>query len=79
MTIADRINEILDLIRGKEAVTFEGLFTLPLTREYIIVSFLAILELCKLRMVKLLQANSFGAIWLTPTLLEGDLPEEEDR
>jgi len=79
MTIADRINEILDLIRGKDAVPFERLFLAPLNREYIIVSFLAILELCKLRMVKLLQANSFGVIWIAPSFLEGDAPEEENR
>lgn len=76
MTIADRINEVLDLIRGRESVTFERLFTAPLTREYVIVTFLAILELCKLKMVRLLQANSFGVIWITPTLLDGDSPEE---
>lgn len=79
MTIADRINEVLDLIRGKESVTFERLFTAPLTREYVIVTFLAILELCKLKMVRLLQANSFGVIWIAPTLLEGDTAEEEPR
>jgi segregation and condensation protein A len=77
LTIADRINEILDLLRGKESVIFERLFIAPLTREYIVVSFLAILELCKLRMVKLLQANSFGVIWVVPMLLESDAPEEE--
>jgi len=77
LTITDRINEILDLLRGKESVTFERLFISPLTREYIIVTFLAILELCKLKMVKLLQANSFGVIWIVPTLLEDDASEEE--
>jgi len=77
LTITDRINEILDLLRGKESVTFERLFIAPLTREYIIVTFLALLELCKLKMVKLLQANSFGVIWIVPTLLEDDASEEE--
>ncbi|HTG81567.1 MAG TPA: segregation/condensation protein A [Geobacteraceae bacterium] len=72
MTVADRINEVLDTIRGKDAVPFERLFTALLTRDYVIVTFLAILELCKLRMVKLLQANTFGVIWVAPTLLEED-------
>lgn len=79
MTIADRINEILDLIKGKDAVTFERLFIAPLNREYIIVTFLAILELCKLGMIKLLQANSFGVIWIAPALLEEDAVDEELR
>ncbi len=76
MTIADRINEVLDLIRGKESVPFERLFTAPLTREYVVVTFLSLLELCKLKMVRLLQADTFGVIWITPTLLEGDASEE---
>jgi segregation and condensation protein A len=76
LTIADRINEILDLIRGKEAVTFERLFVAPITREYVIVTFLALLELCKLRMVKILQANSFGVIWISPAYLE-EIPSPE--
>jgi segregation and condensation protein A len=76
LTIADRINEVLDLLRGKESVTFERLFIGPLTREYIVVTFLALLELCKLKMVRLLQANSFGTIWVVPAVLvEDDLGE----
>ena len=77
LTISDRINELLDLLRGKESVVFERLFIAPLTREYVIVTFLALLELCKLKMVKILQANSFGIIWIVPNLLENDVSEED--
>jgi segregation and condensation protein A len=76
LTISDRINEVLDLLRGKESVTFERLFIGPLTREYIVVTFMALLELCKLKMVRLLQANSFGTIWVVPALLEENAAEE---
>lgn len=79
LTIADRINELLDQLRGKESVPFERLFVPPLTREYIVVTFLALLELCKLKMVKLLQASTFGVIWVVPLLLEGDADEEDQR
>lgn len=79
LNIADRIIELLDLLQGKESVTFERLFIAPLTREYIVVTFLALLELCKLKMVKLLQASSFGVLWVVPTLLEGDATEEDHR
>jgi segregation and condensation protein A len=76
LTISDRINEVLDLLRGKESVPFERLFIGPLTREYIVVTFLALLELCKLKMVRLLQANSFGTLWVVPALLEEDVSGE---
>lgn len=77
LSISDRINEVIELLRGKESITFERLFVAPLTREYIVVTFLAILELCKLKMVRILQANSFGVIWIVPALLEADASEEE--
>jgi len=39
-------------------------------RHEVIVTFLAMLELVKLRLVHLLQSQRFGAIWLTPAVGE---------
>lgn len=65
ISISDRITEILSSMEGKETVTFEELFGDVLTREYIIATFLAILELCRLKLVKLVQVERCGAIWVT--------------
>ncbi len=80
LSIADRINELLLFLQGTDAATFDDLFIGSATREQVIITFLAILELCKLKMVKLTQLGSFGAIMVIPSLLEAgvDAVTEED-
>lgn len=80
LSIADRINELLLLLQGTDGACFEDLFIGSATREQVIVTFLAILELCRLKMLKLTQSQSFGVILVIPVLLEtGDyLVTEED-
>lgn len=69
ISIADRIADVLDFIQGRELVSFEDLFLGNLTREFIVATFLAILELCKLKMIRLLQAEIYGVIWVRTTLI----------
>lgn len=69
-SIAERVNEILSLLHGKEAVTFDELFPETFSRDYVVATFLAMLELCKLRLIKLTQAASFGTIWLSVAVQE---------
>lgn len=69
LSIADRINEILLLLQGREAAGFEELFIGDITREQVVVTFLAILELTRLKMIKVAQTQSFGTIWIMPTLI----------
>ncbi len=68
ISISDRVGEILAFLEGKEGVAFEELFADILTREYVIATFLAILELCKLKLVKVVQAQRLGTIWVTPAV-----------
>jgi segregation and condensation protein A len=68
ISVADRINDILGLLQGKESLVFEELFGEFLIREYVIATFLAILELCKLRMVRVAQMHGFGTIWIMPAV-----------
>lgn len=79
-SIADRINELLLLLQGTDGAVFEDLFIGTATREQVIVTFLAILELCRLKMVKLAQALSFGTIMVIPVFLESgeEMVTEED-
>lgn len=68
LSLAERINEILTLIAGRESVPFDDLFALPMTRDYIIVTFLAMLELCRLKTIRIVQAARFGTIWVSPRI-----------
>jgi segregation and condensation protein A len=79
LNIADRINELLLLLQGMDSAAFEELFIGDATKEQVIVTFLAILELCRLNMVRLTQAQSFGTILVVPTLIDaGDGMITED-
>jgi len=72
VSIADKIAEVLSLLEGKEAVPFESLFLSEVTRDGLVVTFLAILELCKLKMIRISQARSLGTIWIMPVAVEAD-------
>ena len=78
MSIADRITEVLAFIVDRETALFDELFDERSNREFLVVTFLAILELCKLRMINIIQDERYGSILLTPAVrTEPDDPEEE--
>jgi segregation and condensation protein A len=75
-SIADCINEILALLQERETVDFEELVRDDFTRERVIVTFLSLLELCKLKLIRIFQNEDQGTIWLTPAVVQGadDVP-----
>jgi segregation and condensation protein A len=68
LSVADRISRILEALQGQQSLSFNELFPEQANRPEVIVTFLALLELVKLRLVRLLQSRRFGAIWLTPAV-----------
>ncbi|MDF2458010.1 MAG: scpA [Nitrospira sp.] len=65
LTVRDRMNVILEALEGQESIGFEALFDASSHRLLIIVTFLALLELIRLRTVRVYQAESFGPILLS--------------
>ena len=61
-TIADKIEAILVLIRSGGQITFSELFSRMANRNEITCTFLALLELIRLRQVKAQQKHQFGEI-----------------
>jgi segregation and condensation protein A len=74
LNIADCINDILSLLQEKDTVQFDELVRDELTRERIIVTFLALLELCKLKLIRIFQGSDHGSIWFVPAVA-ADSPE----
>lgn len=68
LSIADCINEILSLLQEQDAVQFDHLVRDELTRERIIVTFLALLELCRLKLIRIFQGEEHGSIWFVPAV-----------
>jgi segregation and condensation protein A len=68
ISLADRINEIMERLLEAKQITFVELLGEKLDRRRIIYTFLAILELMKLRMIRACQSGSFGTIMLFPAV-----------
>jgi len=65
VSVTERIYELLDVLAEKEEVSFESLFSPESARIDWVVTFLSLLEMARLKMVKIRQAESRGTIWVT--------------
>ncbi len=52
------------MIEGQEDIKFEDLFKEDFTKIALIVTFLALLEIIRLGLVKAYQDKTFGSIWI---------------
>jgi len=64
ISVKDRITEIIDILEAKGSVTFTELFPLGSPKSEIIVTFLSILEMVKLYLVRIVQHSQTGIIRL---------------
>jgi segregation and condensation protein A len=62
LTVRERMNAILEMLEGQESVNFVELFEPACHRLVIIVTFLALLELMRLRTARVFQIELFGPI-----------------
>ncbi len=62
MSLTERINEIMIKLTEKKRLTFTELLGEQSNRKMLLYTFLAIVELMKLRMIRVYQASPFGVI-----------------
>jgi len=62
MSVTDRIQHIMEILNASESVTFDSLFTVLNSKQEIIVTFLAVLELMRLKLLRIQQTNHFETI-----------------
>lgn len=74
ITIHERITQITELLRARRNCTFEELFDGALTRYDVVVTFLALLEMTKMRVARIYQADYQSAIHVQFALLDADAP-----
>ena len=67
LTVNDRMAAILEALDTRESVTFASLFEAQRHRLLIIVTFLALLELVRLKLIRVFQGAAFGPILVTRT------------
>lgn len=64
ITLTDRINELVDVLRVRRRLQFEELFSDLSTKFDLVITFLALLEMTKLRMTRLVQADPLAPIYV---------------
>lgn len=65
ISIEDRMDDILDNLKKRKNLFFSALFQEDLSRSFLIVTFLALLELIRQNRVVFEQTDTLGEIWLT--------------
>ncbi|MBT6602167.1 MAG: segregation/condensation protein A [Nitrospina sp.] len=75
LSVSDRIGDILEILNNSNSVTFDSLFTTLNTKQEVIVTFLSILELMRLQLIRSQQARQFDVIRIYAAV-ERDVQEE---
>lgn len=68
ISITERINHVLQEVATRGSLAFSELFSANPLRSDIVATFLAMLELVKMRTVRLMQNTRFGSIWIFPAV-----------
>ncbi len=63
-TVSDKIEHVIRLTTGGVALRFEEMFPERATRTEIVVTFLALLELIRMKQLRVRQDGQFGEIWI---------------
>lgn len=79
ISVADRVNAIMDLMTGRKDLAFNEIFEEGPERQMVVVTFLAMLELVRLRLVRLMQNDRCGNIWLYPAVDNDMTPFQIDE
>ncbi len=67
VTLRDKLDQLFSLITGREqGVRFSDAFTGCVSRMELVVTFLALLELIRQRVIRVSQDNQFGEIYMFP-------------
>jgi segregation and condensation protein A len=79
ISITDRIGELADVLAARKRSTFEDLFQGMATRFDLVITFLALLEMARLKMTRLFQTEPLGPLYVelaatdeTPPAPEGE-------
>lgn len=74
ISINDRIYQIVSLVKKGKTVSLADLLVGEIVRYDVVVTFLSLLEMCRIRMVKIYQSENYGNIYI-----QGLLDEVKDE
>ncbi|WP_439329413.1 segregation and condensation protein A [Corallococcus sicarius] len=81
VSLSEAILRLAERLRAEGTVVFEALFTEAVTRQEVVITFIAMLEMVKRRLIKVFQEEPLGPIQVTPNgdALQQLLPTEVDE
>jgi segregation and condensation protein A len=87
ITVREKMTLLLDHLRTQGSILFESLFAGVTTRMEVVVTFLAMLELVKVRAIRIFQEEATGSIRIeaaagidnVPAVVEMQEPEEDQH
>ena len=78
MSISDKIYQLMELCSTKKALTLEELLPDPLTRYDVVITFMSLLEMARLKMLKVYQDQTFGTLmvhWACEKTTQSEIKE----
>lgn len=75
MSLSDRIYQLIEIFSAKKALTLEELLPDPLTRYDVVITFLSLLEMTRLKMITVYQEANFGSLLVR---WSGEVPAAEE-
>jgi len=77
LTLTDRIQQLATQLAGKKRVTFEELFEGAFSRFDLVITFLALLEMTRLKMTRLVQTEPLAPIYVEISVTDVEPTAEE--
>ena len=77
MSITDRITQLMEKLQSRPSCRFEELFDGQRTRFDLIITFLALLEMTRLKMTRLYQPDPLAEIFIETAMVGADTPPTE--
>ncbi len=71
-SVSDKIEHLVNLTRSGVSLRFEEIFPEAASRTEIVVTFLAMLELIRMKQLRVRQDGQFGEIWIDPSAAQTD-------
>jgi len=79
ISLTDRIGELSDFLGARRRVTFDALFEGLTTKFDLVITFLALLEMTRLKMTRLLQAEPLGPLYVEVAVAEDEASLEANE
>ena len=77
VSISERINEIVDMLKLRSRSTLEDLLPETFSRSELVITFLALLEMTRIKLTRLYQATPLSEVYIELALINDEAPDPD--